>query len=108
MNRDLKTASSTWWIGRIFVWLTVISILAMAGGDLLAAIESADCEEHCEDSCHGCGDCVFCLPLIHMISWSDSPVDQNSLDPIWGVRPDASRIALNPSSDIDHPPQNLL
>lgn len=102
----MKSVSATWWLGRIFVWLTVISILAMVGGDLLAAIESADCEERCEDSCHGCADCDLCLPSLHMISWSDSQFDQNSLNPAWAVSPTAIRIALNPSGDIDHPPQN--
>jgi len=90
------------------VWLLVSPVLSAAGGDLLDFESGEDCKDHCEESCHGCGDCIMCLPSIHMIAgdgFNLGPVDGL---PGWTVGSFAARLLPQPAQAIDHPPQNLL
>ncbi len=88
-------------------WLLVGSILIVAGGELFVAHGGEDCEDHCDDSCQGCGDCVMCPLSLHMIAWNGFEFTPTDLSPGWAVRSLSSRIAGPPANDIDHPPQNL-
>ena len=90
----------------VAVLLTVIMLFA-TGGSLFVLQLDTDCEDHCDDSCENCSDCIFCLPTLHMIAVgqpTNSAVDQ---------RPSLLRIAAPDhlerifAVNIDHPPQNI-
>lgn len=57
----------------IFVALILcLSLLNIAGSELLAASFGDDCDDHCDDSCDTCADCINCMPALHMLIDIDS------------------------------------
>ncbi|MDX9856257.1 MAG: hypothetical protein RBT76_00530 [candidate division Zixibacteria bacterium] len=53
---------------RNWVTLGLVAALAVfACGDLVAGICADDCENHCDDDCRDCGDCLHCLPGLYML-----------------------------------------
>lgn len=82
------------------------SLLSLAGSELLSAQLGDSCEDHCDDSCEACGDCIQCLPTLHMIT-----IDSSARVPLyhasWLLPSQSIDLDGNLAEDIDHPPQNF-
>jgi hypothetical protein len=93
---------------RIIIALGLITVmLFLASGDLFAGHCEEECENECDESCQDCGDCLHCLPVVHMISLNSvdlGVVDQNCAGTIHASS--VQRDSADPPG-IDHPPQNL-
>jgi hypothetical protein len=83
-----------------------VSFMLMAGGDLLVPHGDSDCAEHCDDSCENCGDCLQCLPTVHMIAAFACEYGIAEHGPAWAVQVVFERMEGSYSAVIDHPPQN--
>lgn len=108
MIKAVEKLRASSWLRLTLVFFLAAAFLAMAGGELFAAAGVDDCEDHCEETCHGCGDCVFCLPLLHMLAGPGSYEAPADLSLHWTLASISAQLIRHPADDIDHPPQNLL
>lgn len=110
MHRYLKYISLA---GRILLVLAVLtSMVAVASSDLVAmTVEEEHCDEECQnecdESCDTCGDCVHCLPTVHLISSLGVVSIPAANNPTGTVDlPNFDNERGEPRG-IDHPPQNF-
>jgi len=87
--------------------LLVFSFAFTAGGGLVEALCGNGCNDHCDDSCETCGDCINCLSNTHMIFSFPHGYGLSDRIHLWNVSSLPERIEGIIATDIDHPPQNL-
>ena len=83
------------------------AMLLASGGCLFVLQLDGDCEDHCDDSCADCGDCVICLPTLHMLIAGqpmNRAADQRPSKLCLATPDHLERIF---AANIDHPPQNI-
>jgi hypothetical protein len=88
----------------------LLSILLIAAAMILVpvaeSLADAGEEHHCGDECENCGDCVQCLPTIHMAPGDAVLHGTCDAPALWSLQvPPMPTVTPVPTS-IDHPPQN--
>jgi hypothetical protein len=92
---------------RAIVLGLVLVLIALAGGELWSGHCDADCENQCSDTCEGCGDCIHCLPTLHMLVVVSSKMSSCELMPAGNVFGVSLSFDGAAGGGIDHPPQNI-
>ena len=95
-------------IGVIFMLALAATMFVAGSADMILPHAESDCEDHCEEDCHGCNDCVRCVSSIHMIASVTPDVPAGLYSPAWDIPALVLESECNPARAIDHPPQNLL
>jgi hypothetical protein len=92
---------------QIFVVLTlIVSFLLISGSELFATFYDDDCEDHCDEACETCGDCIHCLPTLHMLVGAACEGGFSDQGPSWGLLASSDCFEGDFRDGIDHPPQN--
>ncbi|MBD3401269.1 hypothetical protein GF420_00105 [candidate division GN15 bacterium] len=108
MNRATTIAIDrhSWRFWMIFLLAT--SLLVLACGDIFAGTCNDKHDDHCKDECRDCGDCLQCLPGIHMIPAVTDGSGPVSPTPLWLVTANACSVEGSNPCCIDHPPRTLV
>lgn len=86
--------------------LLVILTLFAAGGNVFMVQLDLDCEDHCDDSCENCSDCINCAPTLHMLSAYRVVNRIIAQQSTWLRAAAANHPEPIFATTIDHPPQN--
>ncbi len=92
----------------ILVALSFLAAMFMVmPAEIVPAEDEHDCEEHCEDACQGCTDCLHCFSKVQFIMTFDTAVYEFYLHMESAINAPEFQSENIFASNIDHPPQNI-
>ncbi len=95
-------------VGVIFMLALAATMFIAGSADMILPHADSDCEDHCEEDCHGCNDCVRCVSSVHMIAADRPDLPAGLHTAAWDIPALVLESERTLARAIDHPPQNLL